>query len=339
MPLWFHLKARDYVHWKLCDDCDPHCLGNTIRSPRGNKPREKISACSLKNRPWGAIKIWSKGGSSGERPEFIPAVVGAEDSELCHRFCVSEELAGSGDFQSRLQDVFVAGFDEPAADGQVLVYCAFVVEVFGSVAQVAVGCSHGRVFLAHFGGFAVRFSGADDFLTRSVFELCLLGSPPLLGGCGVAGRGGLAEVVAYVEVVDEQLRIAPENLARLVGQPLRSVAQRVDASVHAAPGFFGDVAPAVADFLHAAKCGRVFGFRAAQCLGVDEPDFSLLARAFRVAQKSCHHRLEHGTIGLGDEQFHSFCRHFPERFCVLFSEDFLRPRCGFECRASHRTRV
>ena len=75
----------------------------------------------------------------------------------CHRFCVGEQPAGSEDFQARLQHVFVAGFDEPAADGQSLFDCAFVVEVLGSDAQVTVDGSQGRVFFAHLGGFAARF--------------------------------------------------------------------------------------------------------------------------------------------------------------------------------------
>ena len=109
----------------------------------------------------------------------------------------------------------MAGFDEPAPDGQSGFNRARVVEAPGSVAHVAVRRSHGRVFFAHFGSFAVWFQCVDDFFTRSGFELFLLRASPLPGRLGIAGRRGFAEVFADVKAVDEEPPIAPKNLSRL----------------------------------------------------------------------------------------------------------------------------
>ena len=156
--------------------------------------------------------------SSSERPKFIPTIIGAENAELSQRFRVGREPAGPGDFEPRLDDVFVAGFDEPAPYRQLRSNRTRVVQTLGSVAQVAMGSSHGRIFFAHFGSLAVRLEGPDDFVTRSGFELLLLRSPPFLGRIGGAGPRRFAEVFAHVKVVREEPPIVPKNLPPLDGQ-------------------------------------------------------------------------------------------------------------------------
>ena len=79
--------------------------------------------------------------------------------------------------------------------------------------------------------------------------------------------------------VGQRPGVGSEDLADLQGDPFGSVAHGVDGAVQAAPGFFGDVAPSVSGFLHAAKGGGVFALHAALALCGDEPDFLPRARA------------------------------------------------------------
>ena len=58
----------------------------------------------------GVILFASKS-SSGERPEFGPAVVGAQDAKLGHALRVGWGPGGSGDFEPRLEHMLVAGLE------------------------------------------------------------------------------------------------------------------------------------------------------------------------------------------------------------------------------------
>ena len=66
-----------------------------------------------------------------------------------------------------------------------------------------------------------------------------------------------------MEGVGEQGGVGTEDLARLEGDPLGSVAHGVDAALQRAARLPGGMAPALAGFLHAAKGRRVRGPRAA----------------------------------------------------------------------------
>src|SRR5258708_38791912 len=101
------------------------------------------------------------------------------------------KAGAAGKFEPGLKHVSVARFDQAAADGQSGGNGGGVIEGVGPITQVAVGGSHGGVFIGGFGGFTLPGEFLNDLRVGSSLEAVLSRAPPLRRRLGAAGgRGG-----------------------------------------------------------------------------------------------------------------------------------------------------
>ena len=75
-------------------------------------------------------------------PEVVPELVGAEDTELGDGVSMCGQPSGARAFESGVEDVLVARFDEAGTDGEFLRDSGWVVESVEAIGQIAVGGPH-----------------------------------------------------------------------------------------------------------------------------------------------------------------------------------------------------
>ena len=114
----------------------------------------------------------------GSGPEVIPAVVGAEDTQLGDGICVRVEPCGSGLFQTGLEDVLMAGLDHAAADGEFTGEGVGVVQCIAAVIQIAIGGADWRRFLGLRRRFQMRLQFLEKEREGSALEALLLSPQP-----------------------------------------------------------------------------------------------------------------------------------------------------------------
>ena len=102
-------------------------------------------------------------------------LVDAQNTELGQRVGVRGQPGGARSLEPGVEHMFVAAFDEPAADGQFAGDGSGVVERVAPVAEVAPGGTHGGRFRGHRVGLEMRFQLGEHGLDGSVLEPLLLG--------------------------------------------------------------------------------------------------------------------------------------------------------------------
>ncbi len=89
-------------------------------------------------------------------------MVGAQDAELGDGVGVGGQPGRARSFEPGVENVLVAAFDEPAADGQFSGDGSDVIQRVAPVAQIAARRAHGSRFVGHWVGLEVRLQGGED---------------------------------------------------------------------------------------------------------------------------------------------------------------------------------
>ena len=110
-----------------------------------------------------------KGARRQSQPEVVPELVGTENPKLGDGVSIGWQSSGARVFKSGVENVLVAGFDEPGTDREVLGESGRVVQSVEPIGEIAVGRLDRGLLVGDCRRFATYNNRRNSEISSSVF--------------------------------------------------------------------------------------------------------------------------------------------------------------------------